>query len=283
MSDLILRSSDSIDFFVIGPMLRRISPVFDGMFPLNDNEIQDGRPVILLQEGSEVVLPLLKLVYHEIDELDTKVWQSYRDIVLTVRKYRMISIERKLEKQVTASSLILDEPLRIFILATALGWKEVQKSAALNTLSQPLSAMTYISDLSLVTGADLYRLIRFRFRCGDEACKALDADESFSSYGIGSWDNYRDRRYNNRNAFSFIQILDWNTKLRACPRGSTLTSIYAQMEDFERHGHRFDFSGVFSRIVKCMHDAEKVVEEAVSKVCFTFVDAKLTHLHPGSI
>ena len=31
-----------------------------------------------------------------------------------------------------------------------------------------------------------------------------------------------------------------------------------------------------------MHDAEKVVEEAVSKVCFTFVDAKLTHLHPGS-
>ena len=282
MSDLILRSSDSIDFFVIGPMLRRISPVFDGMFPLNDNEIQDGRPVILLQEGSEVVLPLLKLIYHEIDELDTKVWQSYRDIVLTVRKYRMISIERKLEKQVTASSLILDEPLRIFILATVLGWKEVQKSAALNTLSQPLSAMTYISDLSLVTGADLYRLIRFRFRCGDEACKALDADESFSSYGIGSWDNYRDRRYNNRNAFSFIQILDWNTKLRACPRGSTLTSIYAQMEDFERHGHRFDFSGVFSRIVTCMHDAEKVVEEAVSKVCFTFVDAKLTHLHPGS-
>jgi hypothetical protein len=271
MTDLILRSSDSIDFFVIGPMLRRISPVFDGMFPLKTDEIKDGRPVILLQERSEVLLPLLKIVYHEIDEPDANVWQSYRDIVLTVRKYKMISIERKLEKQVAASSLILDEPLRIFILATVLGWKEVQKSAALNTLSQPLSAMAYISDLSLVTGADLYRLIRFRFRCGDEACKALDADESFSSYGIGSWDNYRDRRYNNRNSFGSIRRLDWNAKLRACPRGSTITSIYAQMEDFERYGHRFDFSGIFSRIVKCMHDAEKIVEEAVSKVCLFYM------------
>lgn len=281
-TDLILRSSDSIDFFVIGPMLRRISPVFDGMFPLTTNEIKDGRPVILLQERSEVLLPLLKIVYHEIDEPDANIWQSYRDIVLAVRKYKMISIERKLQKQVAISSQILDEPLRIFILATVLGWTEVQKAAALNTLSHPLSAMAYISDLSLVTGADLYRLVQFRFRCGDEACKALDADESFSSYGIGSWDNYRDRRYNYRNSFGSTRSLDWNTRLRACPRGSTITNMYAQIEYYERNGHRFDFSGIFSHIVKSMHNAEKVVEEAVSKVRFTFVDAKLTHLHLGS-
>ena len=282
MTDLILRSSDSIDFFVIGPMLRRISPVFGGMFPLKDNEIKDGRPVILLREGSEVLHSLLKIVYHEIDEPDANVWQSYRDTVLAVQKYKMISIERKLEKRVAKSSLILDKPLQIFVLATMLGWKEVQKVAALNTLSQPLSAMAYTSDLSLVTGADLYRLIFFRFRCGDEACKALDADESFSSYGIGCWDNYRDRRYPYRNSFGSIRSLDWNARLRDCPRGSTITNMYAQMVEYERHGHRFDFSGVFSRIVKCMHDAEKVVEGAVSKVRFTFVDTELTHLHPGS-
>ena len=79
----------------------------------------------------------------------------------------MTSIERKLQKQITASSLILNEPLRIYILATMLGWTDVQKMAAFNTLLQPLEGMTYVPELDLVTGADLYRLVHFRFRCGD--------------------------------------------------------------------------------------------------------------------
>ncbi|KAF8739503.1 hypothetical protein AX14_009286 [Amanita brunnescens Koide BX004] len=268
-TDLILRSSDSIDFFVIGPMLRRISPVFDGMFPLKDNETKDGQPVVRLQEGSEVLHPLLEIIYHEIDELDSENWLVYQDIVLAVRKYKMISIERKLEKQVATSSLILNNPLRVYILATLLGWKEVQKAAALNTLSQPLSEMVYISELNLMTGADLYLLVRFRFRCGDEACKALEADHSFRSYGIDRWDRYCENRANYRNTpFSSTRSVDWRARLGACPRGSTVTDMYAQrMEEYDRRGFHFEFPGSsFYQIVKCMHNAEKVVEEAVSKV-----------------
>lgn len=167
MADLILRSSDSIDFFVIAALIRLVSPVFNEMFPLKEHQNEDGRPVIPVQESSQVILPLLRIVYHDIHELDTEDCQLYRDIVLTVRKYKMTSIERKLQKQITASSLILNEPLRIYILATMLGWTDVQKVAAFNSLLQPLEGMTYIPELDLVTGADLYRLVHFRFRCGD--------------------------------------------------------------------------------------------------------------------
>ena len=82
-----------------------------------------------------------------MDDLDTQDWELYREIFLAIRKYKMTSIERKLRKQVETSSLILSQPLRIYILATMLGWKEVQKAAALNTLLQPLSEMSYVSVL----------------------------------------------------------------------------------------------------------------------------------------
>lgn len=70
MADLVLRSSDSIDFFVVAAVVRLVSPVFDEMFPLKEHERKNGRPVILVQEGSRVLLPLLRIVYHDIDELD---------------------------------------------------------------------------------------------------------------------------------------------------------------------------------------------------------------------
>lgn len=53
------------------------------------------------------------------------------------------------------------------------------------------------------------------------------------------------------------------------------------MEEAQRNGFYFNFATSFPRILKSMRDAEKLVEEAVSKVCFTFVDARMTHLHSG--
>ena len=281
-TDLILRSSDSIDFFVIGALVRLISPIFDEMFPLKEHESKDGLPVIPVQESSKVLLPLLRVVYHDMDDLDTQDWELYRDICLAMRRYKMTSIERKLRKQVEKSSLTIDQPLRIYILAAMLGWREVQKAAAFNTLLQPLSEMTYISELSLVTGADLYRLVRFKLKCGDKACEALEAPAggSFSSYGVGSWKNYsRGSRYYSPTSH---QHLDWRQKLKACPRGSTIADVYTRaIEEAREQKERFDFGyDIFPHIIKCMHGAEKVVEEAVSEVCFNAIaDIELTDLH----
>ena len=278
-TDLILRSSDSIDFFVIGALVRLVSPIFDEMFPLKEHGSKDGLPVIPVQESSKVLLPLLRVVYHDMDDLDTQDWELYQEIFLTIRKYKMTSIERKLRKQVETSSLILSQPLRIYILATMLGWKEVRKAAALNTLLQSLSEMSYISELSLVTGADLYRLVRFRFKCGDEACKALEA-YGFTSYGVDSW-----KTYSGSGSYRPLtpQRLDWMQKLKACPRGSTIADAYTrEIEEARKRGERFDFSyDIFPRNMECMHGAEKVVEEAVSRVCFNvlFIDIELIDLH----
>ncbi len=296
MADLILRSSDSIDFFVVAAVVRLVSPVFDAMFPLKDHESKDGLPVILVQESSRVLLPLLRIVYHDIDELDTTDCQLYREIVLAVRKYGMTSIERKLRKQIATSSLILTEPLRIYILATIIGLGGVQRGAALNTLSRPLEEMTYTSELKLITGADLYKLVRFRFRCGDEACAALVKDKNFSSYGLNNWSTYRrslnpksdrpsrpSRPSHPSHPSPPFQLLDWSGSLRACPRGSTMANIYTKrIEEVGRIDDDLDFrSTAFCGVVKCIRSAENVVEQAVSRVRFQCPFQSSTHIYSG--
>ena len=130
-----------------------------------------------------------------------------------------------------------------------------------------------------MTGADLYRLVRFRLKCGDEACKALEA-YGFTSYGVDSWKTYSgSRSYRPLTP----QRLDRMQKLKACPRGSTIADAYTRgIEEARRQGERFDFSyDIFPRIMECMHGAEKVVEEAVSRVCLNklFIDIELINLH----
>ncbi|KAF8637191.1 hypothetical protein AX14_010331, partial [Amanita brunnescens Koide BX004] len=61
--NLILRSSDLVDFFVIEGLMRFVSPFFDGKFPLKEHEEVDGRPVIIVPERSEVLRGLLNLIY----------------------------------------------------------------------------------------------------------------------------------------------------------------------------------------------------------------------------
>ncbi|KAM6491627.1 hypothetical protein JOM56_012871 [Amanita muscaria] len=123
--DLILRSSDSIDFFVIEAFLRHISPDFDAMFPLLNRETYDGRAVISVEECSKVLHPLLSIT-------------TYKNVVVSTRKYKMAMIEQRLHKQ-AAVSLIMKQPLYVFIAATAVGWGDVVKMAALNMLLQPLN------------------------------------------------------------------------------------------------------------------------------------------------
>ncbi|KAK2462736.1 hypothetical protein APHAL10511_005254 [Amanita phalloides] len=68
-TDLILRSSDSIDFFVSSTLIRLVSSIFDSMFPLKDHESQDGRPIISIQESSKVLLRIVRVIYHDPGEL----------------------------------------------------------------------------------------------------------------------------------------------------------------------------------------------------------------------
>ncbi|PFH50248.1 hypothetical protein AMATHDRAFT_145574, partial [Amanita thiersii Skay4041] len=63
-ADVILRSSDSVDFYFISLLLSAVSPVFSDMFSLNRPGVQqeitnNGLPVVPLPESSKILQFLL--------------------------------------------------------------------------------------------------------------------------------------------------------------------------------------------------------------------------------
>ena len=156
----------------------------------------------------------------------------------------------------------------MYIVASALGWTELAKSAAINTLSSPLQDLGYMDEFSLITGGDLYRLVSFRFRCADAACKVINENARYKAYGPGKW------------------AMDYSTytklcrqgpanelfeKLKFCPRGSTIKDAYG-LEDqclILNAGYMPSLTGpALVAVLACRREIEDAVEAAVAKVLF---------------
>ncbi|KAF8630128.1 hypothetical protein AX15_003084 [Amanita polypyramis BW_CC] len=255
--NVILRSSDLVDFFVIEGLIRLVSPFFDGMFPLKKHHEIDGRPIINLSEDSKVLHALLSMIYPHIDEPVMGDYHLCKQVLQAARKYKISIIEKKLRK--LAMALVDKEPLRMYAMAISLGWDEVAKIAALNTLSQPLRDMTFVQEMCQITGADLFSLMRYRFTCAEEACKVAKDGSMHTKHGFGNlvgqvnngytssciYCGYRQsggyynggyncpscNRYQNRQNGSPLNTTpnvsgEVNISLKNCPRGATYKSIY---------------------------------------------------------
>ncbi|KAM6492693.1 hypothetical protein JOM56_012417 [Amanita muscaria] len=227
LADLILRSSDSIDFFVSGTLIRRLSAVFNDMFPLPPgHEVKNGMPIVRVEESSEVLHCLLSVIHHDLVEPDMKKCHLYIKVVLAARKYRMTIIGSRFYNQ-GAKPLLTKDPLLVYIIAVNLGWGILAKRAALNTLSQPLDKLAYVDELRLISGANLYRLVKYRSLCADAASSALEGDPMFPKYGFGQWNGYFKSNtssgdYDSTNPSSAY------TQLKVSPRGSTISDIYSK-------------------------------------------------------
>jgi hypothetical protein len=160
----------------------------------------------------------------------------------------------------------------MYILASALGWAELAKLAAINTLSSPLQDMVYTDDFNLITGADLYRLVSFRFRCADAACQVINDNDKYKAYGPGKWVWDPHCTIQLRHYGPADELFE---KLKSCPRGSTIKNAYG-LEDqslsqslSRRSQHVATLNGPeFIKILECKHEIEDAVETAVTKVPF---------------
>ncbi|KAF8634592.1 hypothetical protein AX17_004181 [Amanita inopinata Kibby_2008] len=228
-ADVILRSSDSVDFFVVKSLLCLVSPIFKDMFSLNrgealeKNEMKNGVPVVPLEEDSETVNNLLLLIYPYARQLAPDV-----DVLIktakAAQKYGMDEIKRKLRRLFLASQVVIEEPLRAFCVGMHLGWRDVVNVAAFNTLGKPLQDLGACDELEFVRVADYHRLLQWRLKCEDAV------DELFLEY-----DSYDDR-VKSRSPWLFSDwVRDEGRKLwkeTGCPRG-TERLMESMLEDME--------------------------------------------------
>ncbi|KAJ7185250.1 hypothetical protein C8R46DRAFT_936620 [Mycena filopes] len=177
-ADIILRSSDSVDFHCHKNILAHASQFFFDMFGAvceNDDIHKDGKAVIPIKEASGVLYKLLILVYpaHTSAPFVITAPAQLDDICAVheaANKYQMVRTEALVEDMLVSSSLVDAHPHRFFAIASIRDIKPLLRKAALGTLRDTVDAeVPFIPEFDALTGNHVRALNNFIQRCGKRA------------------------------------------------------------------------------------------------------------------
>jgi hypothetical protein len=155
-ADLIIRSSDHVDFHVQTFFLTFASSVFIDMLAMphppaatcgeeeeeeqNEKENEnwkDGRPIVRLTEDSRLIRTLLTFVYPGDPPPPSKL-EEVEGIIEAAQKYDMPDVGKRARRALVDTPFLMKEPLRVFVLAHRHKFKEEAKLAARHMLRFPM-------------------------------------------------------------------------------------------------------------------------------------------------
>ncbi|KAF8545682.1 hypothetical protein OG21DRAFT_1428849 [Imleria badia] len=192
-ADIILHSSDNIDFRVFKLFLSLASPFFETLFNIPqsadetvEQEVKDGLAVISVTEDNKTLDALLCFCYPctLADDPNLEVLNDAKDVIEAARKYSLNVIEKKARKAIVNPKILEVEPLRCFVIAHRGHLREETLLAARYMLTQPLIP-SWFQEIELLTATNLLSLLTYHKKCG-EAIYALKHDLSWITSHYGS-------------------------------------------------------------------------------------------------
>ncbi|KAH9941448.1 hypothetical protein B0H21DRAFT_824447 [Amylocystis lapponica] len=169
-ADVVLRSSDNVEFHVHTLLLGLASGLFEDMFALPqptaptgpDAHPCTGLPLIYLTEDGRTLDCLLRLCYPVLDPVldDLALVES---VLRAAMKYQLDDVVARLCKSLSAFAP--RDPLRVYTIACVLGLDQEARDAALALFHDraDLSLDTYMPDMDRITAGAYYRLLQY---CG---------------------------------------------------------------------------------------------------------------------
>lgn len=197
-ADIILRSSDSVNFRVFKLFLTLASPVFKTMFKLpqpavgTNEDTKDSLPVVSVQENSKTLDTFLRFCYPSTLAEDPSLENltDIKAILGAARKYSLDLIERKVCQALASPKVLEAEPLRCFAIARNARLKHETITAARYTLRQPLIP-TWFAEIDMITASDLLALLTYHKKCSIAVAPLLlNLDWVTSHYGSSSGCNW---------------------------------------------------------------------------------------------
>jgi len=170
-ANLIIRSSDSVNFRIHKSLLVMVSPVFRDILSLPqsvDSESVDGLPVVQLSEDSELLSSLVSMLY----PVCTVVPNSYDKalyLLAACQKYEMASVMSSIRAKVKLGEYPAPKGAEAFLayaIASGKGLIPEMENAARQTLGHPLSFEIIGEGLRLLEGWALRDLVSFRKTAG---------------------------------------------------------------------------------------------------------------------
>ncbi|KAL6300858.1 hypothetical protein BKA93DRAFT_500522 [Sparassis latifolia] len=178
-ADVVLRSSDSVDFRVRRGILCEASQFFDDMFSLPQPEDSMGRsgsdaaaiPTITVAENAKTLDHLLRLCYPINDPVLDQV-DDVRHVLEAAIKYEMSEAIKLMGKALL--DFTATDALRVWAIACHYRQEGIAKSAAQATLGQSIEAI-YVKELEEIKAGVYHRLLQYH---GNPYKLAFDIDPS---------------------------------------------------------------------------------------------------------
>ncbi|PBK76244.1 hypothetical protein ARMSODRAFT_948020 [Armillaria solidipes] len=167
-ADVVIRTADNVDFFVLKALLSLNSPSSFFRHALqasHHTEERDGLPVLEVKEDSSTFRTILLFCYpYKIPEI--KDFAQFTKVGMALDKYCIDNALERFIEAVLASSVIKDQPVRVFSVAVANGWKELAETAARNTLAMPLEPEVEFKEFRHINALQHFRLREYHRKCG---------------------------------------------------------------------------------------------------------------------
>ncbi|KAJ6632316.1 hypothetical protein B0H10DRAFT_11862 [Mycena sp. CBHHK59/15] len=180
-ADVILRSSDGVDFHVYRVVLSLASPVFRDMFKLPQPKDDPRVPIVSMWESALVLDRMLRFCYPGAEPVVDTLDQLREILEVALLKYDMQFIV-PFGKRYLQAYILLD-PVAVFAIACRHEWKDVALQAAKKSLRIPLRAFRIAPPVHLkyITADRYHTLLQYHAECGKVA-KAATSSLKWMAY-----------------------------------------------------------------------------------------------------
>ena len=231
-ADVVLRSSDNVDFRVFKLFLSLASPFFETLFELpqpseettESREMKDGLAVVPVSEDSRTLDALLRFCYPctltENPSLDH--CKDVVNVLKAAKKYALDGIENAISQALFNPEILEVDSLRCFAIARRARLRDLTLMAAKYSLRGPLIP-GWFDEINLITAGDLLALLTYHQTCGS-ALQKLRLDYSwierhYQNHTAGSWilgqDGCRCPKSTTVRVFSRYCLLWWQEFMNA--------------------------------------------------------------------
>ncbi|KAF8267384.1 hypothetical protein EI94DRAFT_1469257, partial [Lactarius quietus] len=172
-ADIILRSSDKVDFHVHKLILSTLSPFFKSMFSLpqpvadSDDSVPEKQiPVIDLAENGRTIMTLLTIypvVSNEAPEPESL--GDMIDAFVAAKKFDMVSVSQRLNQKFAEAKCLQDDPIMAFCVAYSKQLGDTARIAAKASLKHPMNLDSVADKLPYIDGTALHHLYKFHRAC----------------------------------------------------------------------------------------------------------------------
>jgi hypothetical protein len=190
-ANLIIRSSDRVNFRVHKSVLAMTSPLFKDLLSLPqppDSEIIDGLPVVEFPEDADLLRSLVSMLYpgHNVPP---STYDKVLYLLAACQKYDMVTLQASIRAEVNRGGFpvpVGPEAFGAYAIASRKGLVPEMKSAARQTLDYPMTFETIGECLRLFDGWQLRGLVLFRKRHRDSVVACLESFFDVQTQGPAS-------------------------------------------------------------------------------------------------